>query len=308
VETLALVSVLIDEDLFMKRNLTVVAFVLLALTSCVSNRKANSLQRQIDQQKSEQTALLQKLDSIDARRISKRNSGELDEVTDSVTYRYIKQLRDSIESRIQQYEAIASTGYKNKRKNRKAQEYFSHVSTLYKADLENVLFFDELLAANTFAKLNTAVFFGSGQYKVESNTEAEKMLGSVTDEVLSFAAKHSDRELHASFIVLGYADEENFTSGSELYKDLEKNVATTLPSRVQLNVEMSNRRANSITSILRDQYRLQRSKYPINNLSSSFFSIGKGEQLPAGAITDYKPIDERRRVVLIYWSVLPKMK
>jgi hypothetical protein len=262
----------------------------------------------MEQQKSEQTALLQKLDSIDAKRISKRNSGELDEVTDSVTYRYIKQLRDSIQVRIQQYEAIASEGYKNNKQNRKAHEYFTYVSSLYKADLQNALFFDELLAANTFAKLNTAVFFGSGQYKVENNTTAEKMLGSVTDEVLNFAAKHADRELHASFIVLGYADEENFTSGSELYKDLTKNISSELPDRVRLNIEMSNRRASSITGILRDQYRLQRSKYPVTNLSSAFFSIGKGEQLPAGKITDYKPIDERRRVVLIYWSVLPKMK
>jgi hypothetical protein len=299
---------LIDEDRFMKRNLTVVAFFLVALTSCVSSRKANNLQRQMDKQKSEQVALLHKLDSIDAKRISKRSDGELDEVTDSVTYRYIKQLRDSIESRIQQYEAIASSGYKNKRKNRKALEYFNHVSSLYKADLENALFFDELLAANTFAKLNTAVFFGSGQYKVENNTIAEKMLGSVTEEVLSFAAKHSDRALHASFIVLGYADEEDFTSGGELYKDLAQKITTQSPDRVHLNVEMSNRRASSITNIIRDQYRLQRSNYPVANLSSSFISIGKGEQLPAGKITDYKPIDERRRVVLIYWSVLPKMK
>lgn len=292
----------------MKKYLTVAAVVLVALASCVSSRKANNLQKQIEEQKGEQKALLQKLDSIDARRISKRNSGELDEVTDSVTYQYIKQLRDSIQSRMQQYEAIASTGYKNKRKNRKALEYFTRVSSLYKADLENVLFFDELLAANTFAKLNTAVFFGSGQYKIESNTEAEKMLGSVTDEVLSFAAKHSDRALHASFIVLGYADEESFISGSELYKDLAKNMSESSPSRVQLNVEMSNRRASAITSILREQYRLQRSKYPVTNLSNSFISIGKGEQLPAGKITDYRPVDERRRVVLIYWSVLPKMK
>lgn len=229
-------------------------------------------------------------------------------MTDSATYQYIRQLRDSIQSRIQQYDAITSTGYKSRRKNKKALEYFSHVSTLYKADLENVLFFDELLAANTFAKLNTAVFFGSGQYKIESNTEAEKMLGSVTDEVLSFAAKHSDRALHASFIVLGYADEENFTSGSELYQDLTKNMSESSPSRIQLNVEMSNRRASAISNILRDQYRLQRDKYPVKNLSNSFISIGKGEQLPAGKITDYKPVDERRRVVLIYWSVLPKMK
>ncbi|MDI3321730.1 hypothetical protein [Pinibacter soli] len=292
----------------MKKNLTVAALVFVALTSCISNKKASSLQRQIEQQKNEQTALLQKLDSIDARRISKKNNGEIDEMTDSVTYQYIKQLRDSIQSHIQQYDAIASTGYKNKRKNRRTQEYFSHVSSLYKADLENVLFFDELLAANTFAKLNTAVFFGSGQYKIESNAEAEKMLGSVTDEVLSFAAKHSDRALHASFIVLGYADEENFTSGSELYKDLAKDMPGSSPGRIQLNVEMSNRRANSITNILRNQYRLQRSKYPVTNLSESFFSIGKGEQLPAGKINDYKPIDERRRVVLIYWSVLPRMK
>jgi hypothetical protein len=292
----------------MKKYLTVIAITVVALFSCVSNKKAKTLQNQIEQQRNQQNALLQKLDSIDAKRLAKKNSGELDEVTDSVTYHYIKQLRDSIQNRMKQYEAISSQGYKSKRKNRKTQEYFGYVSSLYKADLENVLFFDELLAANTFAKLNTAVFFGSGQYKIENNTVAEQMLGSVTEEVLNFAAKHSDRDLYASFIVLGYADEENFTQGSELYKDLTRNISTASPSRIQLNVEMSNRRANSITSILRDQYRLKRGKYPVTNLSSSFFSIGKGEQLPAGKITDYKPIDERRRVVLIYWSVLPRLK
>jgi len=38
----------------------------------------------------------------------------------------------------------------------------------------------------------------------------------------------------------------------------------------------------------------------------NYYAEGKGEELPKGKITDYKVNDERRRVVLIYWTVLPE--
>lgn len=266
-----------------------------------------SVNNDLTKQKNEQVALLKKLDSVDSKRASKQAAGELDATTDSVMHAYITRLRDSIQNRIQQYDALLAASSRKKRKLRKAHEYFNYVSTLYKSDLANVLFFDELLAANTFTKLNTAVFFGPGEYRVADPKAAEKLLNEVTRKVLDFSEKHSDRTLYASFIVLGYADQQDYVPGSDLYKDLTSNATTSSPSRIQLNVEMSNRRANAITSILRNQYRLLRSNYQNSKIVPSFFSIGKGEQLPAGNITDYKAIDERRRVVLIYWSVLPKL-
>jgi hypothetical protein len=36
-------------------------------------------------------------------------------------------------------------------------------------------------------------------------------------------------------------------------------------------------------------------------------ATGKGEELPAGNFKDYQPFDERRRVVLLYWSILPDL-
>ncbi len=292
----------------MKRIISV-GFIAMALfTSCVSNKKTQSIKAETDRQKRNDIALLQRLDSIESKSRTKFANGELDDKTDSTIHSYIKELRDSIRSRMQHYDALASTGFKRKREIERAKAYYNYVSGLYKADLENIVFFDELLAANTFAKLNTAVFFAPGEYRVSDNATAENLLRDVVNAVLDFSAKHSQYNLYASFVIVGYADEQDYVPNSPLYKDLASKIATTSPSRVQMNIEMSNRRANAITGIIRTQYRLNRSNYPNSNLLTSFFSIGKGEQLPAGNITDYKPIDERRRIVLIYWSVLPRMK
>ena len=128
----------------------------------------------------------------------------------------------------------------------------------------------------------------------------------IIGDAIKFSNKYASRKLKAMFIVMGYADEEAILPGSELYQSLARSVSASSPDRKQLNRELSSRRATAIKDILERQYFLLNSK-PSSNLTANFLAIGKGEALPAASISDYKPIDERRRVVLLYWSMVPEL-
>jgi len=41
-------------------------------------------------------------------------------------------------------------------------------------------------------------------------------------------------------------------------------------------------------------------------LRIAYLAVGQGEEYPLPYITDYRDDDERRRIVLCYWSVLPE--
>ena len=42
-----------------------------------------------------------------------------------------------------------------------------------------------------------------------------------------------------------------------------------------------------------------------DKLKFNYYGYGQGETYPSKKITNYQEDDERRRIVLIYWSVIP---
>ena len=45
--------------------------------------------------------------------------------------------------------------------------------------------------------------------------------------------------------------------------------------------------------------------FNLTKLNFKFYGYGQGETYPSKKITNYQEDDERRRIVLIYWSVIP---
>ena len=187
--------------------------------------------------------------------------------------------------------------------------YLNIVKQNYGNELNNIVFLDDLFKTSTFNRLNTAAFFGPGEYQLTDSAaeRAANVMQSIVQDAFKFSVKYNDRKLKAMFIVLGYADEQEIGSGTELYNELITDMSTKNPDRKQLNTELSNRRASSINSVLKTKYH---SVFPAKDnylFSSSFIATGKGEALPDGNFKDLQPIDERRRVVLLYWSILPDL-
>jgi hypothetical protein len=276
-------------------------FVCVILTGCSS---VKSIKSDMTSQRLRLENMLAPIDSLDKKRAEKLKNGQLDEKTDSIARAYIARLKDSIASRLQRFDALSDNIGADKRA---AVAYLNAVKDSYKKELDNILFFDDLFDASTFSRLNTAAFFAPGQYMPEEATynKAKTIMDQIVGDALKFSTRYTRRKLKAMFIVTGYADEEAIAPGSELYQSLAASVSN--PDRKVLNRELSARRATAIKDILEKEYYQLNKDNQSRNLSTTFLSIGKGEALPGGEITDYKAIDERRRVVLLYWSMVPEL-
>ncbi len=281
--------------------------LLVIFAACSSSKSVSQIRAEANSEEVLYTALVSKIDALDKKRSEKVQSGELDETTDSITKVYLTQLKDSVDFRLHYFNALISN--KKIRKNRQnIIAYLNATENDYSIDLQNVYVLDDLFGASTFSRLNTAAFFGPGEYALSDSTttEADSVMYTVSKQALDFSANHHSSKLKAMFIVLGYADEQDITTGSGLYNDLIKNFPDSNATRKQLNTELSNRRAHSINTILKREYDTLAPTYQ-GNLNTSFMATGKGEQLPPGNKTDYQPIDPARRVVLVYWSILPDL-
>lgn len=289
-------------------KLTIYTIIVLLLSSCGVSKNVTETKNEIVAQTANSLQLQQKVDSLNDKRLAKIVAGELDSATDSIIKVYIFQLKDSVNNWLKYFNALVSN--KKIRKNKKAVlAYLNQSKNLYKKELENVYFLDDLFNATTFNRLNTAAFFGSGEYKL-SDTAYQKVslvVKNILQQAFDFSAAHANKKLNAMFIVTGYADEEVISNGGNLYNELITSITADHPNSKQLNTELSQRRASSIKNIFKINYDSVLIQKTVPALTSTFFAIGKGEILPSGNITNYLPIDERRRVVLIYWSILPEL-
>lgn len=290
-------------SLKMKYIVVAVMIILAAGAGCKSVQK---VQTGIDSQKQQLTAMLAPIDSLERKLEDKRQKGELDEKTDSIVSAYIAKVKDSISNRLKKFDAISDLNDPGNKKT--AIEYLNSVKESYRKELENILFFDELFDASTFSRLSTAAFFAPGQYMLSDTTyqKAKTIMDQLIGDALQFSSKYPSKKLHAMFVVTGFADEESIAPGSELYQSLSTSLNVAAPSRKLLNRELSSRRAAAIKDIMAKEYYLLGKDNKNKHLAANFLGLGKGEELP-DRVTDYKPVDERRRVVLLYWSMLPEL-
>lgn len=291
-----------------KKNLCYL-FLPLALGSCVAHKKAQRLDAETETLKKEQTTFLQKIEEVDTKRKEKLEKGELDDRTDSVARDYILRLKDSVNMRLARFNAISNVK-KTRKKREEISAYLDQVKSAHKKEQENVLFFGDLFNAPTFSRLNTAAFFGPGEYRLSNDVsrQAAEIMQNILNDAIGFADKYSSRKLEAMFIVAGYADEQEITPGGSLYNDLANGVFPDDISRKLLNNKLSAKRASSIRNLMKTEYESILNKKRPANFFPLFIPVGKGEEYPKGTITDYKPIDERRRVALLYWSIIPELK
>lgn len=283
-------------------------FVIL-LTGCTTGKSVGNIKNEIAEEKNKIAAINRKIDSLDERRITKAATGELDEITDSITHVYILRLKDSINARLGFFNALVSNRKIRKNRN-EVQAYLNVVEKQYGKELDNIVFLDDLFKASTFNRLNTAAFFAPGEYMLTDTARAQSsvIMEDIIKQAAVFSNSHTNRKLKAMFVVLGYADEQEIAKGSALYNDLTTAIGVKSGDRNRLNTELSNRRAASIKNILREKYRLYFPDREGSLFTSSFIATGKGELLPPGHVDNYQPIDERRRVVLLYWSILPDLE
>ncbi len=152
-----------------------------------------------------------------------------------------------------------------------------------------------------------AAFFGPGKFSVPDDKRelASTSFSPIVDSIIRFSNKYKNINRTGSLIILGFADGTGFSAGP-LFELLAGKIGKSEPSKEELNQKLSELRAEELIKLLSDQF--QKKQKEIQNfdiLKVSYLQKGKGENLPLPTITNYQVNDERRRIVLCYWAVLP---
>lgn len=156
---------------------------------------------------------------------------------------------------------------------------------------------------------NLAAFFGPGKYQIPEDKMplADKSFSPILDSLVTFYNEYKDVERKATLIILGYADGTGFNPASPTYKEISTLLNDSAPAKEILNKKLSELRSDNFGDVMELLLSRKLDAYDsLKPVDFVFVETGKGEEFPSKKIKDYKVNDERRRVVLFFWNILPK--
>jgi outer membrane protein OmpA-like peptidoglycan-associated protein len=299
----------------MQKLVKIILFaVCIAGVSCVGQQKMNAARERLNRIKEEHQREAKQLQLIEGNTALKRKDERIDSIINSrfdFSLRRINIKIDSVTLEILWLDSLM--------KDRKS------FRRLYKRTiLPRLALLDSFRAKNEQRKLeygmieaginvadytlfDLAAFFGPGKYTIpeEQQASARTSFEPLIDAVLNFSAKYKNVPRKATLVILGYADGAGFDAESGLYAELAALIGQTPVTKEELNKKLSELRAQTLIRQLQEQFNTKLGNNADEKLRVEFIGSGKGEQYPFQSIRDYKEEDERRRIVLCYWSVLP---
>ncbi|MBK9485306.1 MAG: hypothetical protein IPO01_08815 [Chitinophagaceae bacterium] len=159
-----------------------------------------------------------------------------------------------------------------------------------------------------FKQFDLAAFFGPGKYLIPEDKVdiAALSFSPVVDSLILFSNKYNQYPRTATLIILGFADGTGINPGGELYYTLLDELRKPQAEKEELNQKISELRAKELIKQMTGLYfKKARGFTEAEKLKIEYIGQGKGEAYPVSGIKDYAVDDERRRIVLCYWVVLP---
>ena len=181
-------------------------------------------------------------------------------------------------------------------------------SDLYAQRLSLYLVIKDGLNVADFKQFDLAAFFGPGKYLIPQDKIdiAALSFSPVVDSLMQFSNKYSKYKRTATLIILGFADGTGISTGGELYYTLLDELKKPQAEKEELNQKISELRAKELIKQMTNLYLKKATGFnEADKLKIEYIGQGKGESLPVSTIKDYAIDDERRRIVLCYWVVLP---
>lgn len=298
----------------MKNILTLLAAAAI-MTSCVSNKKIaaaknklNAIEAQVQKENAEIKEIGTRAgEKLQANKIDSNILNRIDKRLDKS-----KAVLDSSILQVNQLNEILKDK-KNTRKNFKTiilpvLDSLQKRSDQYAQRLALYMMIKDGLNVADFKQFDLAAFFGPGKYQIPEDKIdiAALSFSPVVDSLMLFSNKYSRYPRTATLIILGFADGTGITSGSELYYTLLDELRKPQAEKEELNQKISELRAKELIKQLTNLYLKKASGFTeADKLKIEYIGQGKGEALPVANIKDYTVDDERRRIVLCYWAVLP---
>lgn len=287
-----------------------------SLFSCVGNRKMGKVSGKLSDLQAKQAVEGNKVNGISAAGESKLSERKIDSnINVKLNQRIssIKQDLDSVNTEIEKLKSLTTdlkTFKKSYRKEIKPKlEQLDAFAKQYNDRLKIYLMMEDGLNIANYTLFDLAAFFGPGLYSIppEQRETAGLSFMPLIDSLLNFSSKYQDIASTGSLVILGFADGQNINPDGSLYLTLSNMLNKTDAVKEELNKKLSELRALELISQMTRLFIQKTSSSPAK-LKVEYIGQGKGEEYPIPSIKDYRENDERRRIVLCYWSVLPDIK
>lgn len=285
----------------------------LTYSSCIT-QKIKKTEQQITSAKAIVANTQAKLSTLQSESNSKLSQGKIDS-TLLVIYNQkintIQQKNDSITTDINEITRLL-TNKKAFSKSYKSEVLpkLQAISTyqLQSSSSKILAMLEDGLNNSNFHLFDLAAFFGPGKYAIPSHKKdlAVTSFNPMLDSVIGFANKYATLPRTATLIVLGFADGQGFNEQNPATDTLKMLLQNETANTAQLNQKLSELRAEELINVLSLRFLQRVSEIQGADLFKiDYIGRGKGETYPLPFIKDYKVNDDRRRIVLCYWTVLP---
>jgi outer membrane protein OmpA-like peptidoglycan-associated protein len=289
--------------------------VCFSVVSCIGPEKMCSARKRLDNIKTAQAGEIKQLQQISATTSTKLNENKIDSTIskrfDFRINRIFTQV-DSVSGQINLLDSLMARK-KSFRRNYKSiiipgLELLDSFRNESSKRNQVYLMMEDGLNGASYTLYNLAAYFGPGKYEIpEDQLDATaESFAPLVDSVLNFSGKYQNFKQTAVLVILGFADATGFDTQTPLYNELSAQTGQQVTKEV-LNQKLSEMRALSLIKQLKNQViKKLGGVEETENISIEYVCRGKGEELPFKSITDYKDDDERRRIVLCYWAILPR--
>ncbi|MBZ4189049.1 hypothetical protein [Niabella beijingensis] len=293
--------------------------LLLMLASCGTQRKlatAKASSARTQQLVSDET---QQLDAIKKILDVKAADRSIDSVLNNDVQKILNKLNGNLSS-VQQLALIMDAATKSRsafRRGIRSTDLLSKLvildsfNTARKRREEVYTMLNESVSTSKYQMFHYAAFFGPGVYRVPGSAmnNVRAYFTPIIDSLSRVSNKYSNIAREARIVFVGYSDLTPVTRNGPLYKEMTDLLHTTEPSQQEMNQLLSDLRAKEMVRNMKLVMESNTSKFEnYNTLKIGYVAYGKGEEYPSPSIRDYKSTDERRRIVISYWTVLPKLQ
>jgi len=301
-----------------KYHLGILFILITFITSCGVSKKAALTHEKISLARrtiSQDSLLLDSLESKMERQVANRS---IDSSVANNIQTIIEKLQNdlkNIEETVNAADLIAQNkaNLREKKYYHYANNYLSkidsfHLKESYRERVYELL--NEAVSVDAFRKYQMGAFFKPGAYKIpySASKVVEEHFKPVIDSIINRSNKYADITCRVHIVLVGYADALSFSPNTPLYALLKSYTREENPEKGLLNLVLSNLRANELLYHIKMLVKENATRFnSYNNLNIGYVAYGRGEALPFPNITDYQVDDERRRVVVFYWSVLPDL-
>jgi flagellar biosynthesis/type III secretory pathway chaperone len=297
------------------RGIYILILVPVLMVSCIGNKKLAKAKERLTDVKEEHLAELAQLKTVDKKTADKLSEGKIDSNIKAIIEKRVAGLQtgnDSVQTRIDSLEKLLANK-KTARKNYKKiilplLDSLQQTGSKYGERLSVFMMVQDALDVSDFKLFDLAAFFGPGKYAIpEDKIElAGQSFSPIIDSLLQFSNKYKDVPKTATLLILGFADGAGFDPASELHATLLSMIGKSEATKQELNFKLSELRAKELITQLTNMYIKKAGAVADDDkLKVVYLGQGKGEEYPLPTIKDYREDDERRRIVLCYWVVLP---